>query len=85
MPAEGVIPQAGLVGDMRISYSKFLQLLETNRVKRLVVYGDMKTAVVEVPHPWCVHQLLIECTKLSWSNGVSSRWWHAVGEHSQDV
>jgi len=49
---KGVIPQAGIVGDMRISYSKFLQLLEANRVKRVVVYGDMKTAVVEVPHPW---------------------------------
>lgn len=33
---------------MRISYAKFLQLLEADRVKRVVVYGDMKTAVVEV-------------------------------------
>lgn len=33
---------------MRISYAKLLQLLEANRVKRVVVYGDMKTAVVEV-------------------------------------
>ena len=52
--AEGLIPQAGIVGDMRISYAKFLQLLEGNRIKRVVVYGDMKTAIVEVPHPWCV-------------------------------
>ena len=36
------------MGDMRISYSKFLQLLEADRIKRIVVYGDMKTAVVEV-------------------------------------
>ena len=36
------------MGDMRISYAKFLQLLEADRVKRVVVYGDMKTAVVEV-------------------------------------
>jgi len=49
---KSLIPQQGLAGDMRISYSKFLQLLETNRVKRVVVYGDMKTAIVEVPHPW---------------------------------
>lgn len=28
------------------------QLLESHRVKRLIVYGDMRTAVVEVPHPW---------------------------------
>lgn len=41
------------MGDMRISYAKFLQLLEGNRIKRVVVYGDMKTAIVEVPHPWC--------------------------------
>ena len=33
---------------MRISYAKFLQLLESNRVKRVVVYGDMKTAIIEV-------------------------------------
>ncbi len=33
---------------MRISYAKFLQLLEANRIKRVVVYGDMKTAIVEV-------------------------------------
>jgi len=45
---ESLIPQAGIVGDMRISYAKFLQLLEADRVKRVVVYGDMKTAVVEV-------------------------------------
>ena len=50
-PTEGLIPQAGIVGDMRISYAKFLQLLEANRVKRVVVYGDMKTAVVEVRRP----------------------------------
>ena len=36
------------MGDMRISYAKFLQLLEANRVKRVVVYGDMKTAIIEV-------------------------------------
>ncbi|GLI69609.1 hypothetical protein VaNZ11_014276 [Volvox africanus] len=47
-----VLPQAGLVGDMRISYAKFLELLRDQRVKRLVIYGDMRTAVVEVPHPW---------------------------------
>ena len=46
------VPDAGFAGDMRISYAKFLQLLEANRVKRLVVLGDMRTAVVEVPHPW---------------------------------
>ncbi len=27
-------------------------ILQEQRVKRLVVYGDMRTAVVEVPHPW---------------------------------
>lgn len=48
----GLIPQSGIVGDMRISYAKFLDLLESNRIKRVVVYGDMKTAIVEVPHPW---------------------------------
>ncbi|EFJ40530.1 hypothetical protein VOLCADRAFT_121711 [Volvox carteri f. nagariensis] len=47
-----VLPQAGLVGDMRISYAKFLELLREQRIKRLVIYGDMRTAVVEVPHPW---------------------------------
>lgn len=47
-----LIPQAGIVGDMRISFSKFLQLLEANNIKRIIVYGDMKTAIVEVPHPW---------------------------------
>ncbi|GLC47538.1 hypothetical protein PLESTB_001403000 [Pleodorina starrii] len=47
-----VLPQAGLVGDMRISYAKFLELLRDQRIKRLVIYGDMRTAVVEVPHPW---------------------------------
>lgn len=46
--SESLIPQAGLAGDMRISYGKFLQLLEGNRIKRVVVYGDMQTAVVEV-------------------------------------
>ncbi|KXZ41051.1 hypothetical protein GPECTOR_900g153 [Gonium pectorale] len=46
------LPQAGLVGDMRISYAKFLQLLRDQRIKRLVLYGDGRTAVVEVPHPW---------------------------------
>ncbi|KAG2494742.1 hypothetical protein HYH03_006989 [Edaphochlamys debaryana] len=46
------LPQAGLVGDMRISYAKFLELLRDQRIKRLVIYGDMRTAVVEVPHPW---------------------------------
>ncbi|KAL6751221.1 FtsH-like AAA+ protein [Haematococcus lacustris] len=49
---QALIPRAGLVGDMRISYSKFLQLLEGSRVKRVVVFGDMRTALVEVPHPW---------------------------------
>ncbi len=53
-PAESIIPQAGIVGDMRISYAKFLQLLEADRVKRVVVYGDMKTAVVEVSTLPCV-------------------------------
>lgn len=33
---------------MRISYGKFLQLLEADRIKRVVVFGDMKTAIVEV-------------------------------------
>jgi cell division protease FtsH len=37
---------------MRLSYAKFLHLLEKNRIKRIIVYGDMRTAVVEVPHPW---------------------------------
>ncbi|KIY99629.1 FtsH-like AAA+ protein, partial [Monoraphidium neglectum] len=46
------VPDAGFAGDMRISYAKFLQLMESHRVKRLIVYGDMRTAVVEVPHPW---------------------------------
>ena len=46
------MPQAGLVGDMRISYAKFLQLLRNNRIKRLIIYGDLRTAIVEVPHPW---------------------------------
>lgn len=48
MHAESLLPQAGIAGDMRISYAKMLQLLEADRVKRVVVYGDMKTAVVEV-------------------------------------
>lgn len=42
------MPQAGLVGDMRISYAKFLQLLRGNRIKRLIIYGDLRTAIVEV-------------------------------------
>lgn len=46
------MPYAGFVGDMRISYAKFVQLLERNRIKRLIIYGDMRTAIVEVPHPW---------------------------------
>ncbi len=46
--AESIIPRQGMAGDMRISYSKFLELLETDRVKRVIVYGDMKTAIVEV-------------------------------------
>lgn len=33
------LPGAGLVGDMRISYAKLLQLLQDKRVKRLVVYA----------------------------------------------
>jgi hypothetical protein len=37
---------------MRISYGKFLQLLEGDRIKRVVVFGDMKTAVVEVGWGW---------------------------------
>jgi hypothetical protein len=53
--AGSVIPQSGLAGDMRISYSKFLQLLEADRVKRVVVYGDMKTAVVEVRAAGCLY------------------------------
>jgi len=44
------VPQAGLVGDMRISYAKFLQLLRGNRIKRLIIYGDLRTAIVEVSH-----------------------------------
>lgn len=47
-PAESKVPQAGLVGDMRISYAKFLQLLRGNRIKRLIIYGDLRTAIVEV-------------------------------------
>ena len=35
---------------MRISYAQFLELLEGHRIKRVIVYGDMRTAVVEVPH-----------------------------------
>jgi cell division protease FtsH len=46
------VPDAGFAGDMRISYAKFLHLLESHRVKRVIVYGDMRTAIVEVPHPW---------------------------------
>lgn len=42
------VPDVGLVGDMRLSYAKFLHLLETKRIKRIIVYGDMHTAVVEV-------------------------------------
>lgn len=42
------MPQAGLVGDMRISYAKFLQLLRGNRIKRLIIYGDLRTAIIEV-------------------------------------
>jgi hypothetical protein len=42
------VPQAGLVGDMRLSYAKFLQLLRGSRVKRLIIYGDLRTAIVEV-------------------------------------
>jgi cell division protease FtsH len=37
---------------MRLSYAKFLQLLSAGRVKRVVVFGDLHTAIVEVPHPW---------------------------------
>lgn len=25
---------------------------QDQRIKRLVIYGDMRTAVAEVPHPW---------------------------------
>lgn len=39
---------------MRLSYAKLLELLEARRVKRLVVYGDMNTAVAEV-RPQRVH------------------------------
>jgi hypothetical protein len=46
--AESKVPYAGFVGDMRISYAKFLQLLEHHRIKRLIIYGDMRTAIVEV-------------------------------------
>eukprot|EP00879_Flechtneria_rotunda_P018283 GHRR01019180.1.p1 GENE.GHRR01019180.1~~GHRR01019180.1.p1 ORF type:complete len:509 (+),score=127.64 GHRR01019180.1:313-1839(+) len=46
------VPYAGFVGDMRISYAKFLHLLERHRIKRIIIYGDMRTAIVEVPHPW---------------------------------
>lgn len=35
---------------MRISYAKFLQLLKGNRIKRLIIYGDLRTAIVEVRH-----------------------------------
>jgi cell division protease FtsH len=42
------VPYAGFVGDMRISYAKFLALLERHRIKRLIIYGDMRTAIVEV-------------------------------------
>lgn len=42
----------GIVGDMRLSYAKFLHLLHTHRIKRVIVYGDMKTAIAEVPPPW---------------------------------
>lgn len=37
--------------DMRLSYSKFLQLLHSHQIKRVIVLGDMKTAVVEIPQP----------------------------------
>jgi hypothetical protein len=33
---------------MRISYAKFLALLERHRIKRLIIYGDLRTAIVEV-------------------------------------
>jgi hypothetical protein len=46
------VPSAGFVGDMRISYAKFLSLLQRHRIKRIIVYGDSRTAIVEVPHPW---------------------------------
>lgn len=45
------VPNAGLVGDMRLSYAKFLHLLAAKRIKRIIVYGDMRTAVVEVRDP----------------------------------
>jgi len=48
----GKVPDAGHFGDMRLSYAKFLDLLSARRVKRVIVYGDLRTAVVEVPHPW---------------------------------
>jgi cell division protease FtsH len=48
----GRVPDAGTAGDMRISYARFLDLLASRRVKRVIVYGDLRTAVVEVPHPW---------------------------------
>jgi cell division protease FtsH len=48
----GRVPDAGTAGDMRLSYAKFLDLLAAKRVKRVIVYGDLRTAIVEVPHPW---------------------------------
>jgi hypothetical protein len=52
------VPYAGFVGDMRISYAKFLQLLERHRIKRLIIYGDMRTAIVEVGKVCCVIGML---------------------------
>lgn len=62
---KAIIPQAGLAGDFRMSYAKFLQLLEAHRIKRIIVYGDMKTAIVEVPHPWCACvQCIARCVQV---------------------
>lgn len=67
------LPAAGLVGDMRISYAKFLELLEAHRIKRVIVYGDMRTAVVEVPHAAYASVAGAHCTCRTTSNAASRR------------
>ncbi len=73
------LPAAGLVGDMRISYAKFLELLEAHRIKRVIVYGDMRTAVVEVPHAAYASMAGAHCTRRTASNATSR---HSTCNHA---
>ena len=44
------------VGSLTLSYSKFLDLLEARRVKRITLLADGRVAIVEVlpMHPTCI-------------------------------